>query len=134
MPSAAITTAAALIEGDACEPIWRIVRAEVARRQRDGGQVRPSVQRALEALRDAAQGHLSQQAMFAREHIPGPVSNITPESVVVALISTDELAGRLHVTPTHARRLAKKAGIEPAARNAWRPTDIDALVVARRTA
>lgn len=134
MPSTAITTAAAVIEGDACEPIWRIVRSELARRQGDGGQVRPSVERALEALRAAAQAHLTQQAMFVHEHVSGPISNITPESVVVALVSTGELADRLAVTPTHARRLARKAGIEPAARNAWRPTDVDALVVARRTA
>jgi hypothetical protein len=85
MTSTPITTAAALVEGDACEPIWRIVRDEVVRRQRDGGQVRPSVQRALEALRGGAQAHLSQQEMFAREHRSGTGANITPESVATEL-------------------------------------------------
>lgn len=121
------------IEGEACEAIWTILRKEIAQRQREGGAVRPSVQRAVDRLRKGAQDHLTLQAMFAREHVSGPVSNIAPESVVSELVSTEELAGRLRVTPTHARRVARQAGIEPAARNAWRPTDVDALVATRRT-
>lgn len=127
--SSAIVTAAALVEGDACEPIWRIVRAELDRRQRDGGQVRPSVQRALDALRAAAQAHLTQQQMFAHEHVPRAVTNMAPESIP-ELVSTQELADRLHCTPTHARRLAAAAGIESAARNAWRTTDANTLALA----
>ncbi|WP_344113918.1 hypothetical protein [Nocardioides humi] len=127
----AIPTIFVPIEGEACEPIWQILRAEIARQQRNGGQVRPAVARAVERLRKGAQDHLTLQAMFAREHVSGPVTNITPESATSELISTNELADRLHVTPTHARRLARDAGIEPAARNAWRPVDADQLVTQR---
>jgi hypothetical protein len=134
MTSTHITTAAALIEGDACEPIWRIVRAELARHQRDGGQVRPSVQRALDALRGAAQAHLEQQAMSVRGQGSRSIADIAPESVVGELVSTEQLADRLRVSARHARRLASEAGIEPAARNAWRPTDVDALILDRRSA
>jgi len=130
--STAITTAAAVIEGDACEPLWKIVRAEILRRQRDGGAVRPSVQRAMDALRAAAQAHLAQQAMSAREHVPGPVANMAAESIP-ELVTTQAMADRLHVTPTHARRIAAATGIEPIARNCWRTTDVDALVTIRRT-
>jgi len=126
MPTITVT-----IEGAACEPIWRIVRAEMARRQRDGGQVRPAVQRAVEALRQGAQDHLTLVSMFAHEHAAGPVTNMPPESETGQVVSTQELADRLDVTPTHARRLAVAAGIEPVTRNAWRPTDVDELVTQR---
>lgn len=122
----------ACIEGDACLDIWKVVNRELLKHQRDGGLVRPSVRRALDELRAKGQDHLTLQAMFAREHVSRPVTNIAPESVVTELLSTQGLADRLDCTPTHARRLASEAGIEPAARNAWRPTDVDALVVQRR--
>jgi hypothetical protein len=130
-----VTTAAALIEGAACEPIWRIASAEIRRRQIDGGLVPPHVQRALEALRAAAQSHLNQQreqAMSARGQGFRAKADMTPESAVGELITTEQLADQLRVTARHARRLASEAGIEPAARNAWRPTDVDALVIQRR--
>lgn len=121
------------VEGEACEPIWRILRAEIARQQRNGGHVRPAVQRAVEQLRETAQQHLTLQEMFAREHVAGRRTNIAAQSSTVDLVTTQRLADRLHVTPTHARRLAHAAGIEPAARNAWRPTDVDQLVANRRS-
>lgn len=130
--SVPILTAAALIEGEACEPIWRIVQAELRRLERDGGQVRPAIQRAVEVLRAAAQAHLSQQAMSANGPLSSAIADITPESIP-ELVSTQELADRLHCTPRHARRLATKAGIEPAARSAWRTIDANALVADRRT-
>lgn len=135
MTSTAITTAGAFIEGDACEPIWRIVRDELVRRQRDGGQVRPSVQRALDALRGGASAHLAMQQMFAREHVSGPVANMPAESIptVPELVTTQTMADRLHCTPTHARRLAASAGVEAVATNTWRATDVDALVLERKT-
>lgn len=128
----AMPTIYAPIEGEACEPIWRILRDYIARQQRDGGQVRPAVQRALDQLRKSAQDHLTVQAMFAREHAARPITNTTPESGMSDLVSTQELADHLQITPTHARRLARQAGVEPAARNAWRATDVDALLVKRR--
>lgn len=128
----AMPTIYAPIEGEACEPIWRILREHIARQQRDGGQVRPAVQRALDQLRKTAQDHLTLQAMFAREHAARPITNMTPESVMSDLVSTQEFADHLQITPTHARRLARQAGIEPAARNAWRATDVDALLAERR--
>ena len=134
--SVAVTTAGAFIEGDACEPIWRIVREEVARRQRDGGRLRPSVQRALDALRSGASAHLVMQQMFAAGHASGPAANMPTESIPTTpdLVTTQAMADRLHCTPTHARRLAAAAGIEAVTTNAWRATDVDALVLERKTA
>lgn len=122
------------VEGEACEPIWRVLRDDIARRQRDGGQVRPAVARSVERLRKGAQDYLTIQAMFVREHDSALNANITPESMVSELVSTQELADRLRVTPTHARRLARDAGINAVARNAWRPADVDQLVLERRAA
>lgn len=130
--SVAVETAGAIIAGHACEPIWQILQAEILRRQRDGGQVRPEVASAIEALRAAAQAHIALRRMSACGPVSSDLADMAAESMTSTYSSTQDMAGRLHVDPSYARRLAKKAGIQPIGRDRWRTCDVDELEAQRK--
>lgn len=129
---AVVTVGGVFVPGEMCEPIWRVLRAELTRRRNDGGQIRPEMNLLLEALRTATQAYLSN--VRTNGHRPPTVADIGPESEGTRqLVSTEALATRLGVTERHARRIAKAEGIAPTARNTWQPEDVTALQ-ARRNA
>lgn len=108
-----------------CEPLWRVLRGEIARRRADGGKVRPEIAQTLDVLRAAAQAHLTANGHTARTYADIPAA-CEPE-----LLTTDDLAARLGVTPRHARRIAQREGVEPVARNVWDPTAVASLTARR---
>jgi hypothetical protein len=130
---AVVTVGGVFVPGEMCEPIWRVLRAELIRRRSDGGQIRPEMSLLLDALRTATQAHLN----HVRTNGPRPrtFADIGPESEGTRqLISTEALAIQLGgVTPRHARRIAKAEGITPTARNTWQHEDMTALQARRNT-
>lgn len=123
-----ITAGGVFLPAEVCHPLWLALRAQLARHRGDGGQVRPEVAAALDALRGAAQAHLS---------APGPVARTSEDSGASSpreLVRTEQLAARIGVTPRHARRLAARHGVTPAARNAWHPDDAEHLTRTYRRA
>lgn len=125
-PAAVIAAGGVFLPAEVCHPLWLVVRAELDRRRRDGGQVRPEIADALTALRSAAIAHLS-----ARGQVPGTFADIAAPSGR-DLVTTTELATRLEVTERHARRIASSAGIAPAARNTWHRDDVAYLMNLRK--
>jgi hypothetical protein len=132
--STVLSGCAAIIAPEACEPIWRILRAELQRRRSDGGQIRPEVVEALDVLRAAAAQHLAD--VRTDGHVSRTSADIDScsegESQPVEY-STDQLANRLHVGTRHARRLAAAHGVTPIGRDRWSSFDVAALESARRT-
>lgn len=116
-PPAVIASGGVFLPASVCHPLWLAIRAQLARHRANGGRIRPEVAAALDALRAASLAHLS---------APGPIPR-TPADIESGstreLVTTDQLAGRLEVTPRHARRLAAAAGIKPAARGLWHRDD-----------
>ncbi|MFI6788616.1 hypothetical protein ACIBG4_14930 [Nonomuraea sp. NPDC050383] len=106
-------------------PVWRILRAELARHRAAGAQVPPGLAAWLDQLRAAA----LTQAIPPSGHPPAPPPDIGADCEHV---STDRLAGLLDVTDRHARRLMTEAGYRQTRRGAWRAADAAALVAARR--
>ncbi|MBT2207024.1 hypothetical protein [Actinomadura sp. NEAU-AAG7] len=127
-PPAVITAGGAFLPGSVCEPLWRVLRAELARHRADGGRVRPDVAAALDTLRAAAMAHLSASGHAARTL--ADIGASSPRDK--ALLTTGEMATALGVCDRHARRLAATERIAPAARGLWRADDVAALVAARR--
>lgn len=126
-PSAAVIGAGGVfLPAQVCEPIWRVLRAELARHTRDGGRVRPEVAQAVETLRAAAFNHVS-----TRGQDPRTYADMGASSEPRPLLSTADLASRLGVSERHARRIAHEEGIAPAARNAWHRADVAALAARR---
>jgi hypothetical protein len=115
----------AVIPPAAALPIWRAVRAQMARHRADGGHVHPEVAAALEELRAAALAH-----MCAHRQPERTSGHAEPRD---HLVTTAELAARLGVTGFHARRLAAAAGIHRVARGLWAPEDADRLTAQRKT-
>jgi hypothetical protein len=129
---AVVTVGGVFVPGEMCEPLWRLMRAELTRRRNDGGQIRPEMNLLLDALRAATQAYL----VNVRTNGPRPrtFADTGPESEgTKQLVSTEALATRLGVTERHARRIAKAEGITPTARNTWQHEDVTALQ-ARRNA
>lgn len=124
---ALIAAGGAFLPGSVCDPIWRVLRAELDRRRADGGRVRPEVAEALNVLRAAALAHLTS----ATGHAERTREDIGASSPEQALITTDQLAARLGVTPRHARRIAEDEQVRPVARGLWHADDATALEVAR---
>ena len=127
-----VTVGGVFVPGEMCEPLWRLMRAELTRRRNDGGQIRPEMNLLLDALRAATQAYL----VNVRTNGPRPrtFADTGPESEgTKQLVSTEALATRLGVTERHARRIAKAEGITPTARNTWQHEDVTALQ-ARRNA
>ncbi|GAB3995317.1 hypothetical protein GCM10029992_12250 [Glycomyces albus] len=125
-PPAVIASGGVFLPASVCHPLWLAVRAQLDRNRADGGRVRPEVAAALDVLRAAALAHLS---------APGPAPRTAPDIEAGSsrdLVATDQLAGRLGVTPRHARRLADAAGITPAARGLWHADDAAHLIESYR--
>jgi hypothetical protein len=131
-----ITVGGVFIPAALCEPIWRLMRADLDRRRHDGGQIRPEMQLLLDALRTATQAHLSNVRTNATNGPrPRTFADMGPESEGTRqLVSTETLAIRLGgITARHARRIAKAEGITPTARNTWQHEDVTALQARRNT-
>jgi hypothetical protein len=109
-----------------CYPLWRAVRAQLDRQRADGGRVRPEIAAAVDALRAAALHSMSANGPAPRT----PADTGAPSTR--GLVTTDQLAARLGVTARHARRLAARAGLKPAARGLWRPDDAAYLTRTRK--
>lgn len=122
---AVIGAGGVFVPGHLCEPIWRALRAELARHSATGARVRPEIADVVDAFRQAAAEHLA--GMSAHGHEPRTPVDLDASSPQRALLTTGHLATRLGVSERHARRLATAAGIQPATRNAWHPADVAAL-------
>lgn len=127
-PPAVIAAGGVFLPGSVCDPVWRILRAELTRHRADGGKVRPEILAALDALRAAALAHVSANGLPERTS-----PDLDASSTVKPLLTTGDLATLLRCTERHARRLAAAAHIEPAARGLWHREDVAALAAARRT-
>ena len=126
---AVIAAGGVFLPGSVCEPLWRVLRAELARHRADGGRVRPDVAAAVDTLRAAAYAHVSANGLPTRTF-----SDMAPSSPnEKPLLTTGDMATALGVTERHARRLAAAERITPAARGLWHPEDVAALAAARRT-
>ena len=117
-PPAVIPGWGVCLPASACRVLWPVLQAHYRQHVAAGGEVYPLVLDALTAMRDATQDHMS-----AHGHDSRTFADLTAGSKS-ELICTEQLAVRLGVTPRHARRLAARAGITPATRNAWSPDDI----------
>lgn len=125
-PAALVAAGGVFLPGYLAMPIWRVMREDILRRERDGGRVRPEVAQALEVLRTAALAYTSARGPDLRTSV-----DIAAESTPKRLLTTADLAARLRVSERHARRIAKAEGIEPTARNLWAREDVAALAVHR---
>lgn len=127
-----IPTAGAFIDAVACRYYWELARADLARHQLQGGQIRPELRSAQDALRSVALAYSQMSATSAVGHVSRSPADMAPESVSGGLVSTRVLADRLGVGSRHARRIASAAGIQAAARDAWHSADVDQLISKRR--
>jgi hypothetical protein len=137
--STVVRGSGALLGGDVCVAIWRILDAELRRRRRDGGlQIRPEVVAALECLRQAGSEYLS-RSMSA----PGRIVRTSADLVRPSDrdrdnrdLSTARLAELLCVSPRHTRRLAQRHGITPVdgPPYRWSRADVAALLDQRAAA
>lgn len=128
-PPAVIAAGGVFLPAAVCDPLWRVLRAELARHRANGGRVRPDVASALDALRAAALAHLSAHGRPART--TADIGASSPHEK--PMLTTGEMATLLGCTERHARRLAAAEHIEPAARGLWHRDDVAALAAARRT-
>lgn len=126
-PPAVLAAGGVYLPGEVCERLWRVLHAHLAERQRTGGQVRPEIAAALDVLRAAALAHVS-----ANGHVPRTSADMGASSSEPELVTTDQLADRLGVSPRHARRIASAEGIAAAGRGIWSREDAAALVARRR--
>lgn len=125
-PPAVIAAGGVFLPGGVCHPLWLALRAQIDRQRADGGQVRPEIAAALDALRAAGLAYLSANGRPSRTFADIGASSDRE------LLTTEQLAVRLGVSERHARRLASLAGIRPAARNAWHRDDVAHLAILRR--
>ncbi|WP_405359798.1 hypothetical protein OG535_13285 [Kitasatospora sp. NBC_00085] len=128
---AVIAAGGVFLPAGVCHPLWLAVRAQTDRHRANGGQVRPEVAAALNALRAASLAHL------AGTSVTGPDERTSPDtdaSSTRGLVTTEELAGRLGVTGRHLRRLAAAQSITSAARGLWHPDDAAHLIRTYRKA
>ncbi len=121
-----------LVAGRDVVYLWDLVRRDLGQRKLDGRAVPRHIVAVAEMLRDvtAAQTRDEAREMSARGHLSRTSADMAT-GLISELLSTREMAERLRVGDRQARRLAAEAGIEPAARNAWRARDIEALIVER---
>ncbi|MFJ6934460.1 hypothetical protein [Streptomyces sp. NPDC101132] len=130
-PPAVIAAGGVFLPAEVCHPLWLALRTHLAGRRADGGQIRPEIAAALDALRAAGLDHLTRET--ANGH-PNRTSADTDGSSTRDLVTTAELSGRLGVTGRHARRLATAEDVRPAARGLWHPDDAEHLVRTYRKA
>ncbi|MFE2020138.1 hypothetical protein ACFW9O_19095 [Streptomyces sp. NPDC059499] len=128
-PAAVIAAGGVFLPAEVCHPLWLALRAHLARHRTDGGQVRPEVVAALDALRAAGLDYLTTSS-------PNGLSERTPADIGAlssrGLVTTEELAGRLGVTGRHVRRLAAQHGVTAAARGLWHHDDAEHLTRQRK--
>jgi hypothetical protein len=110
-----------------------VLQPDLQRRRNNGIQVRPDLSRASDVLRMGMLLHLVSARTDTGADISRANADMATELSRTQLVTTQDLAHRLDVTARHARRIAQEEGIEPAARNAWDPEDVAALVANRRT-
>ncbi|MGJ6961153.1 hypothetical protein ACSDR0_04525 [Streptosporangium sp. G11] len=127
-PGPALIATGAYLPGSVCDPIWRVLRTYLAKHRADGGHVLPEIAAAVEVLRAAGHLHTITSANGSASRNPAEISASSPEQ---ALITTDQLAARLGVTPRHARNIARDGHVRPVARGLWHADDATALEVAR---
>lgn len=109
------------LPASAIPALWQFLRAEVQRREIDGGQVRPDVQRSVAILRSAASSSLAMSAT-------GPDSRTSADMAPISeLLGTAAAADAFGCSPRHLRRVALAEGVGPVARGAWRRSDIEEL-------
>lgn len=125
--AAVIEQGGAWLNAQACHRLWPFLRRELDRHRADGGQVRPELVDAVNAIRAGAMFHMSTTGPDQRT-----LADIDAASDRGAPVTTAALAGRLKVTERHARRLAAAEGIRPLGRGLWRRTDADYLAANRR--
>lgn len=118
---AVIAAGGVFLPAEVCHPLWLALRAQLARHRADGGQVRPEVAAALDALRAASLAHLS--ASGRTEQTSADIEAPSTRG----LVTTEALASRLGVTDRHVRRLAAQHGITAAARGLWHADDAQHL-------
>lgn len=114
-------------------PLWRLLRQHLADRARNGGAVHPGERALCDALRAA---HLAQIQAASGHPIPGSPDIASPSTQARTgpeLIRTDDLAARMGITPRHARRLARAAGLVQPRRGWWRADDAARLIETRRS-
>lgn len=119
---AVIEAGGVFLPAEVCHPLWLALRAQLARHRADGGQVRPEVAAALDALRAAGLEHLTSPNGHP-ERTSADIEALSTRD----LVTTEELAGRLGVTGRHIRRLAAQQGVTAAARGLWHPEDAEHL-------
>ena len=124
------------LDGSVCEPLWRIIRAELNRRRGDGGMVRPEVALAVEALRQAASEYLTMSVAGHVSRTSADLPAVSNHEAAQRDLTTQQLADLLHVGSRHARRVATTYGITPVDGPPYRWSRIDAtaLLESRRTA
>ena len=112
--------------------LWRFLREHLSRRRRNGGVVHPGER----ALADALRAAYLAQLHSCGHPLPG-FPDMASSSDYRArtgpeLIRTDDLAARMGVSPRHARRMARAAGLVQPRRGWWRADDAAHLIAARR--
>ncbi|MFI6895272.1 hypothetical protein ACIBM4_14260 [Streptomyces sp. NPDC050256] len=126
---AVIEAGGVFLPAEVCHPLWLVLRQHLAGHRADGGQVRPEVAAALDALRAAGLNHLTAASPNGR---PARTSADIGAGSTRALVTTEELGGRLGVTGRHIRRLAAQHGLTAAARGLWHPDDAAYLARLRK--
>jgi hypothetical protein len=114
--STVVRGSGALLGGDVCVTIWRILDAEMKRRRRDGGShIRPEVVAALECLRQAGSEYLSRSMSAPGRNVRVSADLVPPSTREQDNrdLSTATLAELLCVSPRHTRRLAQQHGVTP---------------------
>ncbi|WP_433138716.1 hypothetical protein ACQPZ8_37460 [Actinomadura nitritigenes] len=125
---AVVQAGGVFLPAEVCYPLWRILRGWSDRHRADGGQLRPELVAALDALRAAGLTHLGD--VRVNGHPQRTSADIPPSSP--RDLTTGEMATALRCTERHARRLAAEAGITSATRGRWRRDDVAELVATRR--
>lgn len=112
-----------------CYPIWQMLQRQADTMfKRDGARPTPEVREAMQALRSAAQAHMSANGHPERTSADLSVASI-PERQV---LTTEEFAGLLKVTERHALRVADQHQITSVARGLWNRQDVNYILAIRR--
>ena len=122
-----------MLEPEVCSYYWELALKDLAARGLEGGRAGGELRAAQDALRAARLDVMDARPMSPVGHLSRTSADMAAESKPRGFLSTAVMADQLGVGVRHARRLARDAGVEPAARDAWHSTDVDQLVAQRRT-
>lgn len=118
---------AGVIPPASCAALWHLIVAPAQQQRRLAGHSDPpALAIAVDLLRAGALHH---HLMSANGRGGRTSADLAAES---RLLTTYEAAHQLGVSARHLRRLAAAVGITPAARNAWRAQDLNAIPRPRR--